>query len=71
VGEFTGRQECVVDLTIDAEGMPSSVKMIRCPEPFQAVTEAAIMRSRWYPYRVGGQKVPVQFPLKYTYVPPS
>ncbi len=71
VGEFTGRQDCVVEISIDAEGVPSSVKIVRCPVPFQAVTEDAVMRSRWYPYKVGRQPVPVQFLLKFVFVPES
>ena len=52
-----GYVECPVEVYVDESGSPYDVELGGCPAVFHDNARTALMRSRWYPHRVNGQKV--------------
>lgn len=66
-----GTQSCIASVHLDAEGVPVAVDVqSTCPKVFHNATREGLLQCRWYPYKSGGQKIPVQFQFKVTFVPP-
>lgn len=62
-----GNVDCRVRIFIDENGVPFDVKFEACPKVFQASAKDAIMQWRWYPAKVGTEKVKAQFLLNIAY----
>jgi protein TonB len=62
-----GDQDCKVRIFIDEEGVPYDVKFEACPKVFHDSARDAILKWRWYPAKVGGEKVKAQFLLNVKY----
>lgn len=59
--------DCSVTVLIDAQGVPSSVEPVSCPDDFLAAASAAAMASRFYPTEEDGQFVPIRFTYNYRF----
>lgn len=55
-----GDQRCKVNVKIDEKGVPYGVTVADCPKVFHDEAKGAIMEWRWYPPKVGNQKVKAQ-----------
>lgn len=62
-----GDQRCLVKVKIDETGTPYDVQVERCPKVFHAETVESIMKWRWYPPKVGKEKVKAQITIGVTY----
>ena len=62
-----GDQRCLAKVFIGADGVPFKVVVENCPQVFHAETKSAIMKWRWYPPKVGRQKVKAQITIGVTY----
>jgi hypothetical protein len=64
-----GPVDCRVRIFIGEDGAPYDMRFEACPAPFHDSTREAVMRMRWYPYRVNGQKAKAQFVIKFVFSP--
>ena len=62
-----GDQRCLAKVYIDETGTPYKVLVENCPKVFHASTREAILKWRWYPPKVGKQKVKAQITIGITY----
>jgi outer membrane biosynthesis protein TonB len=62
-----GDQRCLAKVFIDESGAPYKVLVENCPKVFHAETQAAIMKWRWYPPKVGREKVKAQITIAINY----
>lgn len=62
-----GDVACRVEVRIDASGVPEGVDFQACPMVFHAAVRQAVMTSRWYPAKAGGEKVKARFLLIYQF----
>ena len=62
-----GDQRCLAKVFIDESGAPYKVLVENCPKVFHGETQAAIMKWRWYPPRVGREKVKAQITIAINY----
>lgn len=62
-----GDQRCLVKVKIDEEGVPYDVVVENCPKVFHAATIDAIMKWRWYPPKVGKERVKAQITIGVNY----
>jgi protein TonB len=62
-----GDQRCLVKVSIGEDGVPYDVKVENCPKVFHAATIESIMKWRWYPPKVGKQKVKAQITIGVNY----
>jgi hypothetical protein len=64
---LSGHVDCRVRLFIDAEGVPTDVKVEECPDALVASTARAAWQWRFYPYSENGVATPSQFVLSIEY----
>lgn len=64
-----GPVDCRVKIFIGEDGAPYDMEFVACPAPFHDNTRAAVMRMRWYPYRINGRKAKAQFVIKFVFSP--
>lgn len=62
-----GDQRCLVKVKINEAGEPYDVKVENCPKVFHAATEEAILKWRWWPPKVGKEKVKAQITIGVNY----
>jgi outer membrane biosynthesis protein TonB len=60
---------CVVRITVDEKGVPTSVAPSSCPEIFQDAGVKVGMRYRFYPYKQDGKATSVYFDLTLNFKP--
>jgi hypothetical protein len=60
---------CVVRITVDAKGVPTSVAPTNCPEVFRDAGVNVGMRYRFQPYEIGGTATSVFFDLTLNFKP--
>lgn len=58
---------CTMRIQIDSKGVPTGVEPETCPDALVENTRAALWKWRFYPNKVGGVAVPVQFVLRVNY----
>lgn len=58
---------CTMRIQIDSKGVPTGVEPETCPEALVENTRTALWKWRFYPNKVGGVAVPVQFVLRVNY----
>lgn len=58
---------CRLRVSIGPSGVPTDVQVSECPKVFHASARRALFAWRFYPARVGGQKVPAQFSIRIRY----
>jgi protein TonB len=64
-----GIVDCRVRIFIDEEGVPYDLVFESCPRVFHENARDAVMKTRWYPHRVGRSKSRAQFVIRYRFVP--
>ncbi len=52
-----GEQVCRAHVSLSAKGWPEEVRVTGCPEVFHPAVRDAMRRSRWYPVRVGRERI--------------
>jgi outer membrane biosynthesis protein TonB len=62
-----GDQRCKAVVTIDEEGVPTSVVVQDCPTVFHTATKEALFKWRWYAPKDGRRKVSAQTVIAITY----
>lgn len=62
-----GDVTCRVRIFIDTEGVPYDIVFESCPKPFHQSATEALQKWRWYPARMGGEKVAAQFVMVFKY----
>lgn len=62
-----GDQRCLVKVKIDEAGTPYDVQVENCPKVFHTATIESIMKWRWYPPKVGKDKVKAQITIGVNY----
>lgn len=60
---------CQVRVHIDEKGEPQELQIESCPQVFHRSLRQALMEWRWYPAKLGGDKVRAQFLMAVRYVP--
>lgn len=66
-GMGLGEQRCIVQVEIDETGVPAKVSVDKCPKVFHAGTEEAMLKWRWYPYKIEGEKLRVSTKIAVVY----
>lgn len=64
-----GQVDCRVRVLIDPDGRPADLTVLACPSVFHDEVRQAVQRTRWYPYKVGGQKSQARFEILYRFQP--
>ena len=64
-----GQVDCRVRVLIDPDGRPADLTVLACPSVFHDEVRQAVERTRWYPYRIGGQKSQARFEILYRFQP--
>ncbi len=64
-----GQVDCRVRVLIDPDGRPADMTVLACPSVFHAEVRQAVQRTRWYPYKIGGQKSQARFEILYRFQP--
>lgn len=55
-----GEQRCRTTVTLDERGVPYVVEVDACPSVFHAAVRESILKWRWYPPKLGREKVQAQ-----------
>jgi|GEM_PF-4138232 len=64
-----GEQVCLAKLTANKRGKPTRVEVSGCDGAFVPAVEKAMMRWRFYPYRVDGEAMPFTFTIPVRFKP--
>ena len=62
-----GQYLCRVRFFVDDRGKPSRIEFLSCPKVFHEATEAAAMKTRFYPYKENGERKSATFIISYRY----
>lgn len=60
-------QRCIATVEIDTQGVPTRVNVDSCPKVFHPSTEEALLKWRWYPYKIDGERVDVSTKIAVVY----
>ncbi|MFT6158275.1 MAG: outer membrane biosynthesis protein TonB [Myxococcota bacterium] len=64
-----GQVDCRVRVLIDPDGRPADLTVVACPSVFHDEVRQAVQRTRWYPYKIGGETSNARFEILYRFQP--
>jgi len=66
-----GHVTCIVLVDLDTHGAPTKLRVTKCPEVFHSAVKTAMMKWRWYPFKLDKEKIPVRFSTRVTLIAPK